>query len=250
MKRDWDRRAAEMATYLSAHHFDEHRGVVEGPAPGHAVLFGNDGYSQDPRARLAVELVREGLGRIEFDELGFGLAPPDRYTWAMVVAVDPRDPVVQRYLLDLVRKSWTAANRGVRGRARDRCFRLRIAAGTGAAEDLARDDRAPAHLRESSARVLPAGDGPALLSVVGARPAAGCPVARRAVSSSRNRRTEAPPYGPGGLASSAGRPRRRVPGATGQERVERSGHQKTGADNERVRAGAPVAGGSARRSRR
>ena len=64
MSWDWDSLATEVAAYLNEHHFDEHQGVVEGPVPGHAVLFRNDGYSQDPRARLEVELVREGLGQI------------------------------------------------------------------------------------------------------------------------------------------------------------------------------------------
>ena len=76
MSREWDRRATEMAAQLNEHRFDVHRGVVEGPLPGHAVIFGNDGYSEDPRAMLEVERVQESLGRIQADVLVFGLAPP------------------------------------------------------------------------------------------------------------------------------------------------------------------------------
>jgi hypothetical protein len=94
-----------MAACLNEHHFDAHRGVIGGPLPETTVVFGNDGYTQDPRASRVAELVRERPDVMEIAELGFGLAPPDGYTWAMLLHSDPTEPVMLDYLLDLVGKS-------------------------------------------------------------------------------------------------------------------------------------------------
>jgi hypothetical protein len=204
--RNWDAEATRLAVYVNEHRFDEHRGVIEGPEPGTAVVFGNDGYEQDARARREVEHVRERLGVMEVDVLGFGLAPPDRYTWAMIVDIDAEDPILVDFLVDLVRRGWRLANRVVRGQARDRCFRARVAAGTVAGARGRRQD--------ASARVLPPGGSPARLSVVGAGLAPTRRVPGQAAARARNARAGAATGRRGGPPTSASRPGKSGPGAS------------------------------------
>ena len=81
---------AQMLANVTAEKFQHiHRGAAwlhEGEV---VVVFGNDGYSQDVRARLEVELLRQQIADAEMTEIGFVLntLPVDDcgYTWAMLV---------------------------------------------------------------------------------------------------------------------------------------------------------------------
>ena len=104
-------------------------------------LFG--GPTGDARGRAGPGEPRPDPGR----RTGLRPGAPDRDTWAMIVDVDSHDPVLRSFLLDLVQKSWVEASKGVRGRARDRCFRPRITTGPA----VIRPDDRPSGPRRSSA---------------------------------------------------------------------------------------------------
>ena len=88
----WDGEARRLADVVAKELGHIHRGA-EYLHDGEVVaVFGNDGYSQDKRARLEVDLLRQQIADAEMEELGFGVdtLPGDDggYTWVMVVETD------------------------------------------------------------------------------------------------------------------------------------------------------------------
>lgn len=85
----WDGKAQMLATFMAEKFHRIHRGAAWLHEGEIVVVFGNDGYSQDERARLEVELLRQPIADAEMKEIGFGLdalAVDDYgYTWAMLV---------------------------------------------------------------------------------------------------------------------------------------------------------------------
>ena len=71
---NWDQEAVRIANLVACENFLCHgdRGVLLLP-DGLAAVFGNDGYSFDPRARLEVHFLRRLLDAQQIDELGFGI---------------------------------------------------------------------------------------------------------------------------------------------------------------------------------
>ena len=59
---NWNTEAATMADYVGDNMFEAHRGAMTWKQEGVSVVFGNDGYTQDGRARSEVAMVREHLG--------------------------------------------------------------------------------------------------------------------------------------------------------------------------------------------
>src|SRR5262245_46722961 len=88
---DWNTEAAKMADYVGEEMFEAHRGAMPWRQIGISVVFGNDGYEDQPgeesdsRAKREVALVRGTLEREGVDVLGFGTCPGDGYSWAMLV---------------------------------------------------------------------------------------------------------------------------------------------------------------------
>ena len=60
--------------------YDEDQGIVE-----ECIVFGNDGYATDVRARKEVAALVRRLESLGIEVLGFGLSP-NRYSWAMRIA--------------------------------------------------------------------------------------------------------------------------------------------------------------------
>ncbi len=95
---------------ISRDSFQSHRGVSDTGKAGYLVLYGNDGYSQDPRTRLEVDLVRAWLKNARVYEVGFGLDPADGYTWAMIVHnARGDDEKLACHLWDCVQAAWRTA---------------------------------------------------------------------------------------------------------------------------------------------
>jgi hypothetical protein len=86
----WDRVAVKAAAYITDNLFEAHRGAIHW-APGVVAIFGNDDYAHDKRTVAEVEAVRAALPSASCEELGFGLAPDDQYTWVMLVKSAPAD---------------------------------------------------------------------------------------------------------------------------------------------------------------
>ncbi len=82
---DWNAEAVVMAQYAGKEMFEAHRGAMPWKELGVSVVFGNDGYSQDVRAKQEVEFVRSYCERAGIAVLGFGVDPDDGYSWAMLV---------------------------------------------------------------------------------------------------------------------------------------------------------------------
>jgi hypothetical protein len=91
METNWSREARKLAFFLSFAFESVHRGAFEGPLSNCLVLFGTDGYEQDPRARREVELIREGLQSRGLPLLGFDVDPLEGRVWVMLVGVAPDD---------------------------------------------------------------------------------------------------------------------------------------------------------------
>lgn len=94
MESNWNELASRAAEHANDTLFEDHRGVMKWH--GQVVIFGNDGYRQDERARLEVDLLRQHLSEAGIAELGFGLdergeREDQGYTWAMVVESDDLD---------------------------------------------------------------------------------------------------------------------------------------------------------------
>ena len=95
MDMNWTEQAARAAEYASDEMFHEHRGAMRWK--GAIAIFGNDGYRQDERSRIQVEVLRQLLEECGVEEFGFavddrpvvdGQAVSERsrgYSWAMIV---------------------------------------------------------------------------------------------------------------------------------------------------------------------
>ena len=84
-KVDWDSEAKRAANRVGDEMFEAHRGAMPWGQVGVSVVFGNDGYGADQRARREVAGVRRGLAEHGVAELGFGTRDDDGYAWAMIV---------------------------------------------------------------------------------------------------------------------------------------------------------------------
>ena len=60
-KNDWNAEAATMAQYVFDNMFEAHRGAMPWNQEGISVVFGNDGYGKDDRAKNEVAMVRKYL---------------------------------------------------------------------------------------------------------------------------------------------------------------------------------------------
>ena len=85
MVNDWNAEAVSMANYVYEHMFEAHRGAMPWKQDGITVVFGNDGYSSDKRARNAVKMLRKFLDSRETPVLGFGVDSEAGHSWAMSV---------------------------------------------------------------------------------------------------------------------------------------------------------------------
>ena len=85
MRTVWSAEAAAMARYVADNMFEAHRGAMPWRQEKITVIFGNDGYGQDKRAKQEVALVREYLEEVGIRVLGFGTNPENNYSWAMLV---------------------------------------------------------------------------------------------------------------------------------------------------------------------
>jgi hypothetical protein len=73
----------KLANVVGDELFEAHRGVVH-LKDGNFLIFGNDGFAQDKRAKREVERIRQALtGQAE--EIGFATSEGDTYTWVVVV---------------------------------------------------------------------------------------------------------------------------------------------------------------------
>ena len=100
---DWnaDARANANRAQRDASHIP--RGVIPVPEVNVCVVFGNDDYAHDDRARLEVTIFRQHLHDADIVELGFGQSDDGR-SWAMIVhATD--EPTLTAVLFD----SWQIA---------------------------------------------------------------------------------------------------------------------------------------------
>jgi hypothetical protein len=82
---DWDAEAVAMANHVCERMFNVHRGAIPWRQLGIAVLFGNDGYTEDDRSKREVSHLRGKMVDIESKVLGFGVNSEDGYSWAMLV---------------------------------------------------------------------------------------------------------------------------------------------------------------------
>jgi len=84
-KNDWNAEAATMAQYVFDNMFKAHRGAMPWKQEGISVVFGNDGYDKDDRAKNEVAMVRKYLEEKGISILGFGVGSSNGYSWAMLV---------------------------------------------------------------------------------------------------------------------------------------------------------------------
>jgi hypothetical protein len=73
------------------------------------VIFGNDGFSTDVRAKIEVAQLVQELERLGIEVKGFGVSEEDGYTWALRVAF--RD---DRLLDSLVWHIWFVVSSGMK----------------------------------------------------------------------------------------------------------------------------------------
>lgn len=90
-KPHWDSEAEHAAEQIHAELREAHRGAMVWQDPGVVVIFGNDGYGSDDRAREEVEYVRHVLSECGVTELGFGTSRVEDYTWALLVEASDVD---------------------------------------------------------------------------------------------------------------------------------------------------------------
>lgn len=88
---NWTEFATVLAMYARKNLRSVHRAAMMIPLTINnltvAVVFGNDSYGADGKARWEVELVRRWLKNTGIEELGFGLSA-DAETWALLVRAD------------------------------------------------------------------------------------------------------------------------------------------------------------------
>ena len=91
---DWNAEAARAADHVTCTElFKAHRGAIPWGNLGVVVVFGNDSYTKDERARREVEFVREFLRTEGLTELGFGVDSDEGYSWAMIVDTNFTPPL-------------------------------------------------------------------------------------------------------------------------------------------------------------
>jgi hypothetical protein len=95
MEVNWDNEATAMANYVDKKMPWVHRGAMPWRQVGISVVFGNDCYSTDERARDEVAWVRDRLGELGIKVLGFGPSRVERGSelWESFKAdaADPKD---------------------------------------------------------------------------------------------------------------------------------------------------------------
>jgi hypothetical protein len=103
---DWNAEAIRAANHFNGgEHFQAPRGSKTWHTLGVCVVFGNDDYTQDVRAKQEVEFIRATLAMAGIAELGFGVNDDDGYTWAMLTRAHCPDD-----LNDLAWDAWSVAN--------------------------------------------------------------------------------------------------------------------------------------------
>ena len=103
---DWDADARDNANRAQRDASHIPRGVIPVPKVGVSVVFGNDDYAHDHRARLEVTIFRQHLHDAGTAELGFGQSDDGR-SWAMIVQASD-EPALTAALVD----SWRIAFAG------------------------------------------------------------------------------------------------------------------------------------------
>jgi hypothetical protein len=113
----WDVRASKVAEFVRENARDVARGVLDLEEFDLVAAFGNDGFTQNPRVRREVNLIRQALPSFELTMLGFGLSSEDRASsWAMIIrGPDCFDALCDTN--DLVWSSWANAAAKRRGTA-------------------------------------------------------------------------------------------------------------------------------------
>ena len=102
-----DKMAMGWATGAYRENFSAHRGAWE-VSRNECVVFGNDGFSSDVRARIEVAQLVQELERLGVKIKGFGISKDGGYTWALRVAFK------DDYLLDrLVWHIWFVVSCGM-----------------------------------------------------------------------------------------------------------------------------------------
>jgi hypothetical protein len=101
------------------HHllFPRHRGVLD--CGDKFVIFGNDGYDSDARARYEVDIILASLEGLDWKDVRFGKQTPGNvkdgsYSWAIVVYNYERRPVDLERWHDIVCRAWDMACDGKR----------------------------------------------------------------------------------------------------------------------------------------
>jgi len=115
---NWNEFATVLAMYARKNLASVHRAAVMIPLTINnltvAVLFGNDNYGVDSKARWEVDLVRNWLKRTGIEELGFGLSA-DAHTWALLVRADNQQyhtAVGRAFQMEMLRASLDDALQG------------------------------------------------------------------------------------------------------------------------------------------
>lgn len=106
--------AIAAANFVNHLLFHRHRGVLD--CGDKFVIFGNDGYDSDPRARYEVAVILAAVEELGWKDFGFGKQSPDdqdgSYSWAIVVYNYERKSVDLGRLHDIVYQAWDAACNG------------------------------------------------------------------------------------------------------------------------------------------
>lgn len=78
----WELEAKRLVQYVSTQMMDAHRGAMPWHHPRVVVVFGNDGYDIDDRAKQEVEALRRIAERDGLREFAFAT---DGYSWVLIV---------------------------------------------------------------------------------------------------------------------------------------------------------------------
>jgi hypothetical protein len=114
----WNEFATVLAVYARKNLSSVHRAAMMIPLSINnltvAVVFGNDNYGADGKARWEVDLVRQWLKNTGIEELGFGLSA-DSHTWALLVRADSQHyqtDVGRAFQMEMLKASLDDALRG------------------------------------------------------------------------------------------------------------------------------------------
>jgi len=115
---NWNEFATVLAMYARKNLSSVHRAAMMIPLTINnltvAVVFGNDNYGADGRARWEVDLVRHWLKNTGIEELGFGLSA-DAQSWALLVRADSRQyqtDIGRAFQMEMLKASLDDALRG------------------------------------------------------------------------------------------------------------------------------------------